>query len=99
MCTNSGNGRLKGVRIFGARVPRNGTIEAQEAMREAKMGNCAANEWRNPVHCPDGQVAEGLLVYRQRRSGVAGLQGETKITGLGLRCGEVAGGTGAEPGL
>lgn len=77
VCANSGNHRLKGIRIYPARVqPDGGPIGTNGQMVEAKQPNCGNNEWRSPVFCPSGQVAFGLLLHTDRGS----------LTGLGLRC-------------
>ena len=80
VCANSGNNRMKGIRIFPGRVrPNGGPIGTNGQRVEAKQPNCGNNEWRSPVFCPQGQIAFGLLLHTENGS----------VTGLGLRCREV----------
>jgi len=75
VCTNNkDNHRLKGIRLYGAKVNKNGTLTIQTGYDEFKRTNCKA--WHKPVYCPSNMVATKLIV---EYSGDG-------INGLGLKC-------------
>ena len=83
VCANPGNKRMKGVRIFAARVALgDGTVTTVNAQKEAKMPNCAPDEWDDPVYCPAARVATGIVVHYVGRRGRI----MNKVTGLSLQC-------------
>lgn len=83
VCQNSGNRRIKGVRIFPARVSLAREVTVVNGRQEAKMPGCGTDEWRNPVYCEDGQIAFELKVHF---ADIAVNDKRHKITGFSLYC-------------
>ena len=81
VCNNKkSNKRMKGLRIYPAKVSPNKAqiVElGKAASDEHKHTNCS--DWDDPVFCPDGKVAFGVIVHYTHKG----------ITGLALRCKEV----------
>lgn len=80
VCTNKKNNhRMKGLRIFPAKVWRNEPrIDYLNVKSEDKMANCA--KWHPAVYCPRGKVAFGLDIHYSPEPA------SDWITGLALRC-------------
>lgn len=66
-CTNdkkdSSNNRLKGLRIYPARVDADGTVTALSTYEEVRHTNCPASGWHPVASCPAGHIATGLRVH------------------------------------
>ena len=81
---NKNNDRIKGVRVFGARVwktaPRiDERVPLDLNLDHFEKTNCDKDTWTSPKFCDQGFVAAGLNVYRE----------EEDIVGLALRCRQV----------
>jgi hypothetical protein len=75
-CTNGqSNHRLKGVRIYAAKVwTTEEPVDALAASDEEDRPNCS--QWHSAVYCPTGQIASAIVAHHSDR----------EITGLALRC-------------
>lgn len=82
VCRNSGNGRVKGIRVYAARVTTSGDVSVVNGRQEDKKLGCGNNEWRQAVYCPPNKIAFGLRVHHEPTA--RGRQ--DKITGLSLSC-------------
>lgn len=72
---NRDNHRLKGVRIYAAKVwATRAQIDELSHSEAEDRTNCAT--WDAPVYCPDGQIASAVVVHHS----------DDEITGLALRC-------------
>lgn len=79
-CTNGqSNHRLKGVRIYAAKVWANqNPVDGLSASDEEDRPNCS--QWHTAVYCPSGQIASAIVAHHS----------DKEITGLSLRCRRVA---------
>ncbi len=84
VCNNRrANMRLKGIQIFTARIDEQGRrVDLNESDTEERP-NCAV--WDEPVHCPSGTLATGVVVHANEASGSA-----EQIVGLQLICRELS---------
>ena len=78
-CTNNkDNHRLKGVRIYAAKVwTTSEQVEELSVSDQEDRPNCAT--WHRAVYCPVDQIASALVVHHS----------DKEITGLALRCRKV----------
>ena len=79
VCTNNkDNHRLKGVRVWAAKVSKNDqqVLDLGESDTDT-LPNCSV--WHTAVFCPAGKIAFGLVVH----------VGDKGVTGLALRCKQV----------
>jgi hypothetical protein len=74
---DSANNRLKGIKIYPARVTRQGAVTPLNSFEKVERNNCKF--WHPPVHCPAGHIAYGVRVHHNGDS----------FRGLGLRCRKV----------
>ncbi len=74
---NTAENRIKGIRVWGARINKEGQFEASDKMVEAKLTNCS--QWRTKRSCTSGSVAIGYSVYHERQDYGA-------LTGIKLQC-------------
>jgi len=81
--TRNSNWRLKGVRLFGAKINSDGTTEPANLNDEEVLPNC--NNWGRKRSCPANQVATGVVVLASD----AGGDDKANITGMRLICREV----------
>ncbi|HKL62900.1 MAG TPA: LamG-like jellyroll fold domain-containing protein [Woeseiaceae bacterium] len=82
VCNNSRNAkrRLKGVRVWGAKINPDGTTSPANVNDEEELNNC--NDWAPRRTCPDNQIATGVVVMAND----AGGDDKADITGLRLIC-------------
>lgn len=78
---NPDNRRIKGLRIWGARLGSQGQLVGSSEMHEERRTNCS--QWYPRLECPVGQVAVGLRGYFDSR------RSDPFFTGLAMRCGRV----------
>jgi hypothetical protein len=72
---NNSNHRLKGIRIYPAKVwVTQQRVDELTAKEEASHTNCAS--WSSAEYCPANQVASAIVVHHS----------DKEITGLALRC-------------
>ena len=72
VCTNRKNTRIKGLKIYSARVGDNGTVTKGNPEDEYTQTKCA--KWHAAAFCPDGQVAVGVVAhYADDNAGFSGL--------------------------
>lgn len=78
VCSNNKNNhRLKGIKIFAAKLPAgNDDIQTLTVTNKKERTNC--KNWHQAVYCPSNKVASGLNVKIDDHS----------IVGLGLECKE-----------
>lgn len=77
VCQRASNDRIKGIRILGSEITKDGPDRDPGLAITEERTNC--NDWNDPVLCPTGEVAVALRVeYR----------GESAV-GLSLRCAAV----------
>lgn len=76
VCT-SGSGKIKGVRLWGARIRADRTLQ-ESGRQEFTRTNC--RNWHTARHCPDGAVIVGLRAHYIPEDG---------YVGLSIRCGRV----------
>jgi hypothetical protein len=83
VCTNNNdNHRLKGVRIYAAKVwLTKQDVQTLSVSEEASRTNCAT--WHAAVYCPAGTIAAAIVVHP------TGASPNIEITGLALRCKKV----------
>lgn len=74
VCTTDDNHRIKGVKIYSAKVNGDATIEKGNPEQEFSLNNCKT--WHNAVFCPDDKVAVGVIAHSSDKG----------FTGLALRC-------------
>lgn len=77
VCTNPDHNsnetaRLKGIRLWGARLNADGSLSAIGGAHEAKRTNCTS--WRAARSCPAGQVAVGLRGYHDSSGSFKGIE-------------------------
>ena len=78
VCTNSRNGRVKGLRVYPARVLNSGQVEhLLTQTREFERQNC--NDWKRASICPADKVATGVIAGFNQRG----------IVGIRLQCSAV----------
>ncbi len=69
ICTNQRKNdkktRLKGVRLFGARVKSDGTVQSGTSQTEFHRTNCKV--WRQKAMCPEGQLAYAATFYEGKK--------------------------------
>ena len=83
---NAGNDRVKGIRIYAAKVWKTKkVIDPLSVKSEAKHANC--DTWRSAVYCPSNAVAHGAVLFYDNKFGFPGTSAET--TGIVLLCREV----------
>lgn len=73
-CTNGSGTRLKGVKVFSARVNDDGSIEKGNPEASFERPNCS--EWGKIRSCGDGKVAVGVTAHH----------GDKGFSGLALQC-------------
>lgn len=80
VCNNNrDNHRLKGVRIYAAKVwSTREQVDELSASEMEDRTNCAT--WDSPVYCPADHIASAIVVHHS----------EDEITGLALRCRRVS---------
>ncbi len=71
---SSSKNRLKGIRIYPARVAASGTVTNINTFEEERRHHC--DTWFPPVFCSDGEIASGVNIYYE----------DDVFRGLGLRC-------------
>lgn len=71
---NTAKKRLKGVKLYGARVKEDGSIQSGVSTAKFERANC--KQWEKKVACPKGQLADAIWMYR----------GDRGINGVSLRC-------------
>lgn len=76
VCT-SGSGKIKGVRLWGARLRANRTLQSS-GRQEFTRTNC--RNWHTARHCPENAVIVGLRAHHTEDKG---------FVGLSIRCGRV----------
>lgn len=85
VCTSGQNNRdrrrIKGLRIWGARLGNQGQLVGSSEMHEKRRTNCS--DWYPRLECPAGKVAVGLRGYFDGR------RDDPFFTGLAMRCGRV----------
>ena len=74
VCQNKKNNRIKGIKIYSAKVDAAGKVTKGNPEDEFKRPNC--NDWKNGVFCPDNKVAVGAI----------GHYSDKGFVGLALRC-------------
>lgn len=86
VCMNRHDNRIKGVRVWGARIDRNGRAVADDDIEgEFQRLNCHAWVWRRD--CPSGEVAVGIRVrYGYAHDTVSGTTHLGSATGMELIC-------------
>jgi hypothetical protein len=77
VCT-SASGKIKGVRLWNARIRADHTLEAGSTRGEFRRTNC--RNWHPPEECGPRQVIVGLRAHGTEQKG---------YTGLSIRCGRV----------
>ena len=77
------NRRVKGLRINGSRIRRDGTLVVEGNADAAERPNC--RKWAPAVICPENTMATGLVVHATEASG-----DNEQIVGLQLICREVS---------
>jgi hypothetical protein len=76
---HSGTGRVKGVRLYGAKLNRKtGKLSNVSGSASFERTNCKT--WKTPVYCPVGKVATSLKVHRES------LSSRSSIVGYALTC-------------
>lgn len=78
VCT-SGSGKIKGVRLWYARIRANRTLERASTPNSFQRTNCS--NWHAPQQCSARQVIVGIRAHYTDRQG---------YTGLSIRCGRIA---------
>jgi hypothetical protein len=82
VCLNGNETRVKGIRVFGARLNRaTGALANVSGNKEFVRPNCKQNDWKAAVYCPVGQVATKLRISSTGRYGSM-----VETEGLGLLC-------------
>jgi len=71
---SSSKNRLKGIRIYPARVAASGTVTNINTFEEERRHHC--DIWFPPVFCRDGEIASGVNIYYE----------DDIFRGVGLRC-------------
>lgn len=56
------NDRIKGLRIYPAKVTQDGLVTSAVGSKEDTNPNCN-NNWKGAVYCPSGMIASGLRMY------------------------------------
>jgi hypothetical protein len=74
------NDKIKGVRIWGARLLEDGSLQPISQPGEYKRTNCKGN-WKTKVSCPSGKIATGVRAYS--------VEVHKGYGGLALRCSTV----------
>ena len=82
ICTNGNKSatskkRLKGLKLYGARLLADGSIQSGVTSASFKRANC--KQWEQKVACPKGQLASAITMYR----------GDKGINGVSLLCRKV----------
>lgn len=79
VCNNGNNAkrRLKAIRVWGARINRDGTTSDANTSDEEVLPNC--NDWSPRQTCPNNQVATGVVVLAKEdgsgdRAGITALK-------------------------
>lgn len=71
---NTAKKRLKGVKLYGARLRSDGSIQSGVTTATFKRANC--KQWEKKAMCPKGQLAYAVTMYR----------GDKGINGASLLC-------------
>ncbi len=71
---SSRKNRLKGIRIYPARVAANGSVTAMNTYEEERRHHC--DTWFPAVFCGNDEIASGINIYYE----------DGTFRGLGLRC-------------
>ena len=58
---DSSDNRLKGIKIFAAKVTTDGQVTELTTFEKNEHTNCA--KWRKAVYCPAGHVAHGIQIH------------------------------------
>ena len=81
VCTSdknkSSDERIKGLRIYAAKVNENGTVESLDVNRDDSQTNCKI--WHAPVYCPRDYIVTALRLH----------QINDYFTGIGIKCRQV----------
>lgn len=81
VCTSdkakSSDERIKGLRIYAAKVNDNGTVEKLDVNRDDHRTNCKT--WHAPVYCPSDYIVTALRLH----------QIHDYFTGIGIKCRQV----------
>lgn len=88
ICPNAFSRRLKGIEISGNVVAADGSLSSDVYQDRADHPRCATNWTDEPVSCPAGQVATGL-VLRFKQNSTPFAQDNYSIGGLQLICREL----------
>ena len=83
-CTNSGNGRVKGITVRTRKLQADGRLLDLQDTTTQVANNCSRNEWRSWAECPTGSVMTGLMAHYI--PGVFPRPEIQQIVGLELRC-------------
>ena len=79
ICT-SGSGKIKGARMWGARVRADLTLQRSNEVDQFTRPNCSSNRWGAKLECTGRQVIVGIRVHGSVQRG---------YQGLSIRCGEI----------
>lgn len=82
--------RIKGLRVWSARITASGQVDRTQQMVEDRQSNCAI--WHEKQMCIGNRVAVGLRAYYDRWTrGTTGLTGQSSpfFTGIDIQCARV----------
>jgi len=79
VCTRKSNDRVKGLRIRGQQLGKNGLIDVYEREQFTRP-NCNDN-WKNWVSCPAGKIATGFRAHFDQKN-----NSDPSLVGLQLYC-------------
>jgi len=81
VCTSdknkSSDERIKGLRVYAAKVNDDGTVERLDVNRDDRQANCKI--WHAPVYCPNDYIVSALRLH----------QINDYFTGIGIKCRQV----------
>lgn len=82
VCVN--NDRIKGVRLYGRVVNRDGSLGASENSDAYDRTNCGANDWSRTLTCGAGKAISGLRFHALTR----GISSES-FSGISIACARI----------